>query len=38
MNTPLITDKRDPKWELLSKIPGIIRPRGVKKKMAFENP
>jgi transposase len=36
MNTPLVIDERDPKWELLSKILGIVRSRRVKKEMAKE--
>jgi hypothetical protein len=36
MNIPLVIDERDPKWELLSKILGIIRSRRVKKEMAKE--
>jgi len=31
MNTPLVIDERDPKWELLSKMLGIILSREVKK-------
>jgi hypothetical protein len=34
MDTPLVIDEKDPKWELLSKILGIIRSRRVKKEMA----
>ena len=34
MNIPLIVDKKDPKWELLSKILSIIRSRRVKNEMA----
>lgn len=37
MNIPLIVDKKDPKWELLSKILGIIKSRRAKNEMAFEN-
>ena len=33
MNTPLITDEKDPKWELLGKILGIVSSRRVKQEM-----
>jgi len=33
MNTPLITDEKDPKWVLL-KILGIVSSRRVKQEMA----
>ena len=34
MNTPLITDEKDPKWVLLGKILGIVSSRRVKQEMA----
>ena len=34
MNTPLITDEKDPKWVLLGKIIGIVSSRRVKQEMA----
>ena len=34
MNTPLITDEKDPKWMLLGKIIGIVSSRRVKQEMA----
>jgi len=34
MNTPLITDEKDPKWVLLGKILGIVSSRRIKQEMA----
>ena len=34
MNTPLITDEKDPKWVLLGKILGIVSSRRVRQEMA----
>jgi len=36
MNTPLITDEKDPKWVLLGKILGIVSSRRVKQEMAID--
>ena len=37
MDTPVVIEEKDPKWELLSKIFDDIRSIRIKKEMAFEN-
>jgi len=37
IDTPVVIEEKDPRWEPLSKIFDVIRSRRIKKEMAFEN-